>query len=166
MDPLFKNTTKYTNKTYQKFIDFHNKKFDLSSTLYTIVMFILIIYCFIYSISQKTFLLSLVFFIAFILYSILKIYVPTQKYKKTKNKYQDKPSYYTYIFYKMYFTISDKPIYYFKLHRIFETTDCFYLYIDDDTAFSVSKSGFKLGTAEEFSKFIQKKCFFKYRKQK
>ena len=45
-----------------------------------------------------------------------------------------------------------------RLFKVFETKDYFYLYIDDENAVLVSKNGFKLGTAEEFSEFIKKKC--------
>ena len=50
--------------------------------------------------------------------------------------------------------------------KVFETKDYFYLYLDEDTAFLVSKSGFKIGTPKDFSEFIKKKCIFKYSKEK
>ena len=68
-------------------------------------------------------------------------------------------------FYKNYFTINKKTIYYFKLFKVFETKDYFYLYIDEDTAALVSKKGFEIGTAEEFSNFIRKKCLLKFSKE-
>ena len=67
---------------------------------------------------------------------------------------------------KFYFEIDKTRVYYFKLHKVFETKDYFYLYLDEDTAFLVSKSGFKLGTPKDFSEFIKKKCIFKYSKEK
>ena len=67
----------------------------------------------------------------------------------------------TFNFYKFYFEIDKTRVYYFKLHKVFETKDYFYLYLDEDTAFLVSKSGFKLGTPKDFSEFIKKKCIFK-----
>ena len=54
---------------------------------------------------------------------------------------------------------------YFKLYKIFETTDFFYLYIDKEHAFLIDKNGFTFGSAEEFSKFIHKKCLFKYKNE-
>ena len=62
--------------------------------------------------------------------------------------------------------IENTKIYYFKLYKVFETQDYFYLYLDEDTAFLVSKSGFKIGTPKDFSEFIKKKCIFKYSKEK
>lgn len=166
MNPLFKNTTKYTEKSYQQFVNFHGNKFNLSYNSYTIIMIILIIYCIFYSISQKTFLLSLLFIAMLIGYIIIRIYIPIKNYTKTKDKYENKSSYFTFNFYKFFFEIDKTRIYYFKLHKVFETKDYFYLYIDDDTAFLVSKSGFKIGTPTDFSEFIKKKCMFKYSKEK
>lgn len=166
MNPLFKNTTKYTEKSYQQFVNFHSNKFNLSYNSYTIIMIILIIYCIFYSIVQKTFLLSLLFIAMLIGYIIIRIYIPIRNYTKTKYKYENKSSYFTFNFYKLFFEIDKTRIYYFKLHKVFETKDYFYLYIDDDTAFLVSKSGFKIGTSADFSEFIKKKCMFKYNKEK
>lgn len=166
MNPLFKNTTKYTEKSYQQFVNFHSNKFNLSYNSYTIIMIILIIYCIFYSIVQKTFLLSLLFIAMLIGYIIIRIYIPIRNYTKTKDKYENKSSYFTFNFYKLFFEIDKTRIYYFKLHKVFETKDYFYLYIDDDTAFLVSKSGFKIGTSSDFSEFIKKKCMFKYNKEK
>ena len=53
-----------------------------------------------------------------------------------------------------------------KLHKVFETKEYFYLYVNEDTAFLVSKNGFKLGNSNDFSEFIKKKCLLKYSKQK
>ena len=166
MNPLFKNTTKYTEKSYQQFVNFHGNKFNLSYNTYTIIMLLLIIYCIIYSISQKTFLLTLLFVVMLAGYIILRIYIPIKNYTKTKDKYENKSSYFTFNFYKFFFEIDKTRIYYFKLYKVFETKDYFYLYIDEDTAFLVSKSGFKIGTPKDFSEFIKKKCMFKYSKEK
>lgn len=166
MNPLFKNTTKYTEKSYQQFVNFHGNKFNFSNTFSTIIMFIVLLYCIIFSITQKTFLLTLFFVIMFILYIYIKILLPMKRYSKTKDKFEKKSLHFTFDFYKFFFEIEKTRIYYFKLYKVFETKDYFYLYIDDDTAFLVSKSGFKIGTAKEFSEFIKKKCFFKYSKEK
>ena len=166
MNPLFKNITKYTEKSYQQFVNFHGNKFNLSYNYYTIITFILIIYCIFYSISQKTFWLTLLFIIMFIGYIIIRIYIPIKRYEKTKNKLENKSSSFTFNFYKFFFEIDKTKIYYFKLYKVFETKDYFYLYIDEDTAFLVSKSGFKIGNATDFSEFIKKKCMFKYNKEK
>ena len=166
MVPLFKNTTKYTEKSYQQFVNFHGNKFNLSYNFYTIISLMLIIYCIVYSFIQKSYLLSFVFTLMFFGYIIMRIYLPMKKYTKTKDKYENTSSYFTYNFYKYYFEIENTKIYYFKLYKVFETQDYFYLYLDEDTAFLVSKSGFKIGTPKDFSEFIKKKCMFKYNKEK
>lgn len=164
--PLFKNTTKYTDKTYQQFINFHGNKFNFSYNFYTILSTLLIIYCIIYSFTQKTYLLSLFFILIFLGHIVMRIYIPAKTYAKTKNKYENKSSYFTYNFYKFYFEIENKRFYYFKLHKVFETKDYFYLYLDEDTAFLVSKSGFEIGNAQSFSEFIKKISLLKYSKEK
>ena len=55
-------------------------------------------------------------------------------------------------------------IIYWKLYKIFENEDYFYLYLDKTHAFLLSKQGFDIGTPEEFREFIKKKCIFKFRK--
>lgn len=52
---------------------------------------------------------------------------------------------------------------YYKLYKIYETKTFFYLYIDNDHAFLINKSGFVRGLSDDFSKFINKKCLFKYK---
>ena len=164
---LFKNVTKYNNKNYHQFIEFHNKKYSLSNNFYTIIMTILLIYCIILNIKQKSIPLILLFVALLVGFLLWKIYFPMKRYQKTqKNLANTKETGFTFSFYDLYFLLDKKTIYYFKLYRVFETKDYFYLYINPDYAMLVSKNGFKIGTAEDFSKFIKKKCFFKYRKQK
>lgn len=84
MNPLFKNTTKYTEKSYQQFVNFHGTKFNFSYNFSTIIMLILMIYCIIYSISQKTFLLTLLFIAMIVLYVFIRIYIPAKNMFKQK----------------------------------------------------------------------------------
>ena len=164
---LFKNVTKYTTKNYDQFIEFHNKKYNFSNNFYTIIMTILLIYCIILNIKQKSIPLILLFVALLIGFLLWKIYFPMKRYQKTqKNLANFKETGFIFSFYDLYFLVDKKPIYYFKLYRVFETKDYFYLYINPDYAMLVSKKGFEIGTAEEFNKFIKKKCLFKYRKQK
>ncbi len=164
---LFKNITKYTTKNYNQFIEFHNKKFSFSNILYTIIMIVLLIYCIILNIQQKELYLILMFTALLIGFLFFKIYFPMKRYQKTQNKLSKfKETGFVFSFYDLYFLIDKKPIYYLKLYKIFEIKDYFYLYLTPDYAMIVNKKGFEIGTAEEFSKFIRKKCLFKYRKQK
>ncbi len=163
---LFKNVTRYNTKNYNQFIEFHNKKYSFSNNFYTIIMSILLIYCVILNIEQRNMLLIVLFIILLMVFLLWKIYFPMKRYQKTqKNLANIKEAGFTFSFYDLYFLIDKKTIYYFKLYKVFETKDYFYLYINPDYAMLVSKKGFEIGTAEEFSTFIKKKCLFKYRKQ-
>ena len=55
---------------------------------------------------------------------------------------------------------------YFELYKIFETKEYFFLYVDETHSLIVSKEGFEIGTAREFSDFIRKKCLLKYNREK
>ena len=164
---LFKNVTRYNTKNYNQFIEFHNKKYSFSNNCYTIIMAILLIYCIILNIKQKNIPFILLFIALLIVFFAWKIYFPMKRYQKTKKNLSTvKETGFTFSFYDLYFLLDKKTIYYFKLYRVFETKDYFYLYINPDYAMLVSKKGFEIGTAEEFSTFIKKKCLFKYREQK
>ena len=67
--------------------------------------------------------------------------------------------------YDKFFVISDKKnsekIKYWKLHRIYETEEFFYLYINKDHAFLLDKSTFTKGNTSEFLKFLRKKIWCK-----
>lgn len=166
MKPLFKNITKYNSKNYEQFIKFHGEKFNFSYNMYTAVMSILLIYCIILNIMQKNIPFVLLFLALLILIFLFRMYLPMKRYQKTQKQYsKNKETSISFIFYKFYFTVGKKTFPYMRLYKVFETKDYFYLYIDDENAVLISKNGFKMGTAEEFSEFIKKKCFFKYKKE-
>ena len=165
MKPLFKNTTIYNSKNYNQFIQFHGQKFNFSYNSYTLVMLILMLYCLILNILEKNILFILLFLVMLILTILFRMYIPLKRYQKTKKQYaKNKQSSYSFSFYNFHFTVGKRAILYFKLYKVFETKDYFYLYIDKENAILVSKTGFKLGTSEEFSDFIKKKCLLKYKK--
>lgn len=166
MKPLFKNITKYNSKNYEQFIEFHGEKFNFSYNMYTIVMSVLLIYCIILNIVQKEIWLILLFLALLILLFLIRMYFPMKRYQKTKKKYsKNKETTISFVFYKYFFSFGKKNVPYLKLYKVYETKDYFYLYLDEENAVLVSKSGFKIGNVEEFSEFIKKKCFFKYRKE-
>ncbi len=167
LKPLFKNVTKYSDKSYQQFVDFHTNKYNLSYKFYTIVISILFIYCIVLNIMQKNIGLILLFLGMLIAYLVMRIYIPAKEYIKNKKRFSNnKSSFFTFTFYKFYFTVNGQRFYYFKLHKVFETKEYFYLYVNEDTAFLLSKNGFEIGNANDFSEFIKKKCMLKYSKQK
>ena len=166
MKPLFKNVTIYNSRNYNQFVKFHGEKFNLSYNMYTLAILALMFYCIILNIIQKNLLLFLVFFAMFVLTIVFRMYLPGRRYQKTKKTFaENKNTSVTIDFYKFYFKIEDKVYPYFKLYKVFETKDYFYLYVDEENAALASKTGFKVGTVEEFTNFIKKKCLFKYNKQ-
>lgn len=166
MKPLFKNTTKYNANNYKEFTEFHTNKYSFSQNAYTIIMSILLIYCIFINIQSRDFLLILLFVGLLLLFLGWRIYLPQKRAQRQQQEYKNnKQLGFVFSFYKHYFTLNKKTIYYFKLYRVFETKDYFYLYIDEDNAALVSKKGFQIGTAEDFSNFIKKKCFLKFRNE-
>ena len=163
MEPLFKNITIYNSKNYNQFIKFHGEKFNFSYTLYTLTILILIIYCIVLNILKKNIILALLFFAILGLIIFLRMYMPSVRHQKTKTDFEkNAETSVTIDFYKLYFKIEQKKYFYFKLYKIFETKEYFYFYIDDEHAVLVGKKGFKIGSVEEFKKFIKKKCLLKY----
>lgn len=167
MKPLFKNITIYNSKNYNQFIKFHADKFNFSYNMYTLTMLLLLLYCVILNIIEKN-LFLLLLFLGMIFFTVLfRLYLPGKRYQKTKKKFAEKKqTNVTINFFKFYFKIEDKVYPYLKLYKVFETQDYFYLYIDEENAVLVDKKGFKVGTVEEFTDFIKKKCLLKYSKQK
>ncbi len=161
---LFKNITSYNNKNYAQFLKFHNDKYEFSYNSYTIIMSILLIYCVIINIKNKNILTTLLFILLLISFVLLRFYLPLRRLKKTKeNIRKSSTSIHTFFFYYYYLKVDKQIIYYFKLYKIFETKDYFYLYINQDYALMLDKNGFQIGTVEDFRSFIKRKCLFKYK---
>ena len=76
---------------------------------------------------------------------------------------------FNFIFYEDKIKIRDNQNYnvisYYKLYKIFETENFFYLYIDKTHSFVLNKHGFLIGNSNDFSTFIKKKCKLKYHKE-
>lgn len=51
---------------------------------------------------------------------------------------------------------------YYKLYKIFDDKNSFYLYINKNYSFVLAKDGFTIGNAEDFYKFIKKKIWYKF----
>ena len=164
---LFKNSTKYSKKLYDEFTQFHNKKFSLFYDLFTIFILILMLYCLIMAISNKIVFLSIIFIIALLVFSGYRFLGPISLYKKESTKKSiTKEKTFKFYFYDKYFKIRDNLDYdkisYFKLYKVFETENYFYLYFNKKYSFIIDKTCFTHGTAEDFSKFIKDKMWIKY----
>lgn len=165
---LFKNNTKYSKKNYNRFIQFHNNKFGLKYDIYTFIVLILLIYCLIVAIRSKLILLSIVFFIAIGVFVGYRLFQPLFSYKKqTKSKTISKENEIKFYFYEKSFKIRENAkteiLKYWRIHKVYETNEFFYLYLTKKHAILVDKTGFTLGSSEQFSKFIKNKMKFKYK---
>ncbi|MFR5312825.1 MAG: YcxB family protein [Clostridia bacterium] len=112
--------------------------------------------------------LAICFCIIFCVFIFWRLFHPIYEVKKEfKSKKISQEQVFTFKFYEKYFTICHNMDYskmkYYKLYKIYETKTFFYLYIDNDHAFLINKSGFVRGLSDDFSKFINKKCLFKYK---
>ena len=164
MKVLFKNTTQYTKENCDNFVEFHSKKYGVKELIKIILIILCILYIIVFNIVYKNWLLVLgVGFFSGIIYLIERI-----KLKK-KSKGQKKIKEFTFYFYENYIKIKYKRVFqrvkYFQLHKIFETDEYFFLYTDEKKSLILSKNGFEAGTAKGFSKFIKKKCPFKYKNE-
>lgn len=168
MNILFKNRTKYTKEIYDTFLEFHRKKYHFSYLAYNVIIIALILFCLTVQVKYHNFTIAILFcciLTGFILWRYLH---PTSEVSKEyqSDKIQ-KEQIFTFKFYKNFFTCENtkeiQKVQYYRLYRIFETDDFFYLYIDRTHSFLVSKTSFNLGKASDFSSFIHKKCFFRYR---
>lgn len=166
MEILFKNKTKYTKQVYEKYLQFHQKKFGQKYKFTTIVTILLLCFCIFVNATNFNYITSFILFIALILFGFYRFFYPTKKVQKElKTEKFEKEKEFTFTFYERYFTISDKKfmdkIRYFKLYKIYETNEFFYLYIDKDHAFLLDKSTFSKGNISEFLKFLKKKIWYK-----
>lgn len=165
---LFKNTTKYSQQIYKKFLEFHKNKFNFSYTLYTAIVLIAIFFCLAMQVKYHNYNIAILLAISLSCFFLWRFLHPMSEVRKDFNsdKIQNEKEF-TFNFYEKYFKIRDKNKYeivkYRNLYKVFETTEFFYLYIDKTHAYLVSKSGFTKGTSLEFVNFIKKKCRFRFK---
>lgn len=161
---LFKNKTAYSKEIYDRFLEFHRNKFGFKYKLYNIIVIGIILACIVYSVGYKAYTTSVVFCIILVIFIIWRFLKPVAEVAKDYNSDKVKKStIYTFNFYDKYFTVQDKKtvskIKYYKLYRLFQTKDFFYLYIDKSHAFLIDKSGFFKGNSVDFYKFIKTRNF-------
>lgn len=167
MKILFKNKTKYDKKTYNEYLQFHNNTFSNKYMFYTIIVGLLLFFCFAMQVKYNYYTLAICLFIIFFIFLYWRLFHPIYEVKKEfKSKKISQEQEFTFKFYEKYFTICHNINYtkikYYKLYKIYETPTFFYLYIDKEHAFLINKNGFIHGSSNDFSKFMHKKCLFKY----
>lgn len=170
MKVLFKNKTQYNKEIYKEFLEFHQEKYGTSYIFSTIVPTLLLIFCIIVQLQSRNFYLAILTTIIAILFAGWHFYDPIKTVKKeVQSKKIENEQEFIFKFYEKHFNIYSQKInskiHYWQLHKIFETEEFFYLYIDKTHAFLLSKKGFEMGNSDEFAEFINRKCRFKFKKQ-
>lgn len=166
MEKLFENTTTYNSEIYDEFVKFHNHKYNLKYNLYTLFMLILIAFCMVSQFLNGTILLGILFGIIMLVFLIFRVFYPYFFVKKesNSNKVQKKLKN-TYSFYDNYMEIKNinntVKLNYYKLYKLFETENCFYLYINKNYSYVLAKDKFLIGNSEDFYKFMKKKLWYK-----
>ena len=187
---LFKNKTKYTKEIYKEFLEFHTKRYHLQATIFNVIVIALILFLIVLQIAYRYYsiaILSTIIFTGFCLYRYFHPILVVKKelkgetisqeksftfkfyekyFKVSDNINQEKS--FTFKFYEKYFKVSDNinvnKVKYLNLRKGFETKDFFYLYLDKTHAFIINKKNFSIGKSIDFSEFIKKKCFLRYKK--
>ena len=165
---LFKNTTKYTKDTYSEFVKFHNKKYNFTYILYTIICSALFLFCIVFQVNKHLYNLAILFCVAITCFILWRFFKPISDVSKELNGDTLKnEKEFSFKFYNDYFIISDNTTYskmkYFELYKVYETTNFFYLYTDRTHSFLINKSNFSIGTPVDFSEFIHKKLRFRFK---
>ncbi len=166
MEKLFENVTTYDKEEYKKFVIFHNKKYNLKYNLYTLFVLLLILFCSVSGFFANNIRIGILFLLiafCFALYRLFHPYLFVKKEAKSKKITEKLTN--TYTFYEKFFIIKNKQdtikLKYYKLYKIFETKDCFYLYLNKTHAFVLSKNTFKIGDSTNFYNFIKNKLWFR-----
>jgi len=169
MEELFKNKTKCSKKEYNMFVKAHQKEYGLQEKIYTIIYAIFFIFFIIYFLSSSIYIASIILTIitvVFLAYRILHPNIVMKRELKSKKIQNEEVN--TFTFYKYFFRIKNKQKHsnmsYFKIYKVLENKTHFYIYINSKRAFVLSKQGFIKGNVEDFSKFLRKRVWFKYKK--
>ena len=167
MKVLFKNKTKYSKEAYDEFLEFHQEKYGFSYYTYTFAIAVALLFCFVMQIQSKNYFISILTFVILVLFLLWRFYNPIQtvKQEKQSKKIENEQEFIFKFFEKKFLIYSQKlnrQVFYWQLHKVFETEEYFYLYIDKTHAFLLDKQSFEIGTPEGFSDFIREKCKFKF----
>ncbi len=168
MDILFKNTTKYTKDLYLSFLYFHNEKFGIKYHLFSLLVIIFFISCIILQLSNLLFVPAItltIFLVGFVVYRYSFFNSKVSKELKSSKIADSKEI--TFCFYDNRIEIftgnTALSVKYNQIYKIFDMPDLFYIYIGKQCALLVSKNGFTIGNALDFSDFLRKKCWRKYK---
>ena len=169
MKILFKNRTKYTKEIYRKFVEFHNNKYYFQYIIFNIFIISLLLFLVICQIRYKYYISAIISCVVFTAFCLYRYFHPISVVVKELNgKTITEEKSFTFKFYDKYFKVESgmelNLVKYYKLRKCFETKDFFYLYIDKTHAFLINKENFSIGNSTDFSNFIKKKCFIRFKK--
>ena len=171
MKEIFRNETKCSKKEYEMFIKAHGKQYGLKEDLYTIIYTIFFIWSIIYSLKYNIYFAAIILIIVLITFLSYRIINPNLVVKKELNSKMIKnEEVNTYSFYKYYFKVKNNQgesnIIYFKIYKVLENDTHFYIYLTKTGAFVVSKQGFIKGNSDDFSDFLRRRVWHRYKKEK
>lgn len=167
MNKLFENTTTYTPDIYREFVEFHNRKYNLKYHLYTLFILALIVFCMVSQFLYGNIALGIAFVFVMVFFLFWRVFHPYFFVKKEANSNKVKKHLKnTYSFYDNYMEIQNSKdtirLKYYKLHKIFDTENNFYLYLNKNHSFVLAKNGFSIGNVDDFYGFMKKKLWYKF----
>lgn len=168
MEELFVNKTKYSKEEYETFLNSYSDEYATSENAYIIFNIAFFGFCMVMAFRNNETLLGIALLIGLLIYIWFKFIRTAKQNKKDRESEKLSGNFVnTYKFYKNYFNVENPEgkaqILYFKLYRVVETNTNYYIYLSRDVAFIMSKEGFTKGNELEFSQFIKKKTFGKYK---
>lgn len=177
MEPIFKNSTEYTNKLYNEYISFYRKKFGKNEILIGILAIFLTINIAIKGFEILGWMSILVWLGIIGIISLCQVFrekIQVLVTKITKESYsyiiRRKNKNVIYNFYNSFFEAKyngeQDRVSYLKLRKVFELEDRYYLCINKNSSFIVLKSGFTKGESSDFSDFIKSKGNYRVKKVK
>lgn len=144
---LFLNKTTYTQELYSQFIKFHNKIYHFSYNSFTIIILGFLLLCLVLQFINHYYVLVCLLTIITISFLLWRIFHPISLVQKefTSDKIKNNKIF-TFKFYDKYFEILDDLQYsklkYYDIHKVYETNNFFYIYIDKTHSLILKKENF------------------------
>ncbi len=165
---LFKNTTKYSETIYEKFLEFHIKTFKTRYFLYTLFYVFLFIFVILYLVNinnlTSAYIVITVLIGFFVWRYIRPMFVVKKEYESEKIKKEES---FTFKFYDDYFSIENfdsvYKVKYKQLRKVYMTDSFYYLYVDKTHAFLLDKSTFYKNEGDFYSFIYKKMTILKFR---
>ena len=139
--------------------------------MYTAWVFFAFLFCITLQLLHGSYTLAVLTCILLTIFVLWRLLHPLQEIQKERTSEKiTKEKQYRFVFYEKHFEIWDHNQFYVgkyaQLYKVFDTADFFYLYTEKNRAFLLDKKGFLVGTPEDFSNFMKKKCWFCFSKER